>query len=218
MKNMTKNIVVASIAAMAMNTQAAVLTFDSGVACGSTSCNNNSYVSQSYGDVAGSVDVSYVNVNNPNLSLRWWDSNYNNLRGVLWADGSDASSWARIEIRSLTGGNVTLNGFDFGAYFNTSRDTHIRITNIGGDSLFYSYSGPVGSTVNNSATAFVLGNVTAQGGLWIDWKNSAYNVGIDNIDYSVTATPPVPEPETYAMLMAGLGLVGFMARRRKQKA
>lgn len=25
---------------------------------------------------------------------------------------------------------------------------------------------------------------------------------------------PVPEPETYAMLMAGLGLLGFMARRR----
>jgi hypothetical protein len=28
-------------------------------------------------------------------------------------------------------------------------------------------------------------------------------------------TPAVPEPETYAMFMAGLGLMGFMARRRK---
>ena len=26
---------------------------------------------------------------------------------------------------------------------------------------------------------------------------------------------PVPEPETYAMFMAGLGLLGFIARRRK---
>ncbi|PIL46032.1 hypothetical protein CR105_07735 [Massilia eurypsychrophila] len=25
---------------------------------------------------------------------------------------------------------------------------------------------------------------------------------------------PVPEPETYGMLLLGLGLVGFMARRR----
>ncbi|MBI5659787.1 MAG: fibro-slime domain-containing protein [Nitrosomonadales bacterium] len=34
----------------------------------------------------------------------------------------------------------------------------------------------------------------------------------------VTAPPPpVPEPETYAMLLAGLGLLGFTARRRKQK-
>ncbi|GJJ03651.1 hypothetical protein RugamoR64_41890 [Duganella rhizosphaerae] len=31
---------------------------------------------------------------------------------------------------------------------------------------------------------------------------------------SLVATP-VPEPETYAMMIAGLGLVGFMARRRK---
>lgn len=29
-------------------------------------------------------------------------------------------------------------------------------------------------------------------------------------------TAPVPEPETYAMLLAGLGLVGWAARRRKQ--
>jgi hypothetical protein len=28
----------------------------------------------------------------------------------------------------------------------------------------------------------------------------------------------VPEPETYAMLLAGLGLLGFVARRRKQRA
>jgi len=27
---------------------------------------------------------------------------------------------------------------------------------------------------------------------------------------------PVPEPETYAMFLAGLGLIGFIARRRNQ--
>jgi hypothetical protein len=31
-------------------------------------------------------------------------------------------------------------------------------------------------------------------------------------DFAVTA---VPEPETYALMLAGLGGVGFMARRRK---
>ena len=31
----------------------------------------------------------------------------------------------------------------------------------------------------------------------------------------VTAAAPVPEPETYAMLLAGLGMMGAMARRRK---
>ena len=31
-------------------------------------------------------------------------------------------------------------------------------------------------------------------------------------------TSPVPEPETYAMLLAGLGLMGFLMRRRMQPA
>ena len=30
-------------------------------------------------------------------------------------------------------------------------------------------------------------------------------------------TPPIPEPETYAMMLAGLGLLGAAIRRRRQK-
>jgi probable HAF family extracellular repeat protein len=38
--------------------------------------------------------------------------------------------------------------------------------------------------------------------------------GINNHG-QVAAISTIPEPETYAMLLAGLGLVGVMARRRK---
>ena len=31
------------------------------------------------------------------------------------------------------------------------------------------------------------------------------------------AVAPIPEPETYAMMLAGLSLMGFVARSRKQK-
>ena len=41
-----------------------------------------------------------------------------------------------------------------------------------------------------------------------------------NNDYLVwgASVSPVPEPSTYAMVLAGLGLVGFAARRRKNEA
>ena len=37
-----------------------------------------------------------------------------------------------------------------------------------------------------------------------------------NLDEGVPVTTPVPEPETYAMLLAGLGLLGAAARRRRR--
>jgi len=33
----------------------------------------------------------------------------------------------------------------------------------------------------------------------------------------IPTVSPIPEPETYALMLAGLGLLGFHARRRKQK-
>ena len=67
-----------------------------------------------------------------------------------------------------------------------------------------------------------------------DWKGLTTNSdlyewnGVDNVltkpatyfnatlDFGGPAAP-IPEPETYAMMLAGLGLLGVMIRRRKQK-
>ena len=38
-----------------------------------------------------------------------------------------------------------------------------------------------------------------------------------NVDDLKIVSTPVPEPETYAMLLAGLGLIGAVARRRQAK-
>jgi hypothetical protein len=77
----------------------------------------------------------------------------------------------------------------------------------GQDSYFMFY--------RSNATAF---EVVDTGGVVANYDSTRgiYN----NSNYFAVAVPidAVPEPETYAMLIAGLGLLGFMARRRKQKA
>jgi len=53
-----------------------------------------------------------------------------------------------------------------------------------------------------------------------EWNSAPYVT--DDVGYGyepafgVIEVSPIPEPETYAMLLAGLGLLGFMARRRKE--
>ena len=58
------------------------------------------------------------------------------------------------------------------------------------------------------------------GSSWLSrnyWYNDEYNNSRLEILADVTPiTPPIPEPETYAMLLAGLLLLGFQVRKRAQ--
>lgn len=103
-------------------------------------------------------------------------------------------------------------------------------SNVGGVTSVYATNGTglSGLTDIDFGTAFGkgAGNRLSQNdyvtwsvaGLTGDYVNSYVHVQGINGCKSAKYTPlmtPVPEPESYAMLLAGLGLVGFTARRRK---
>jgi hypothetical protein len=176
---------------------------------GIVACSNYGYIAQSYGDVAGVLDVQYAAPRVNSTSLSWWDANYNTLRGVAWAVGGDENSAARIDLVPLNGMAVTLSHFDLGAYPDTARGTHVTVAAIGGPVLF-TYDGSVGGLPGNTASSFD-GSWTSLSGIRIEWHDSAYNVGIDNISYAVN---PVPEPSAWLMLALGLAGIGIAGRRR----
>ena len=124
-----------------------------------------------------------------------------------------------------------------------SAGTHVASTSSAGDWLFTALKDSVQLTkgdyvvgafyVANSPDAFITGaNLpppTISGVTFGGARNGAGSVlGFPSTDASeggggffgpnafTAAAPPVPEPKTYAMLMAGLGLLGFMARRRRK--
>lgn len=47
------------------------------------------------------------------------------------------------------------------------------------------------------------------------WALDVLNVESASLGASYYSPPPIPEPESYALLLAGLGLIGFMTRFRR---
>ena len=65
-----------------------------------------------------------------------------------------------------------------------------------------------------------LGRSTPRSSLSLINRNTAAagnDFAIDDVFLGTTSTvTPVPEPETYALMLAGLGIVGAIARRRRR--
>ena len=91
-------------------------------------------------------------------------------------------------------------------------------------SVLYNYVGPTNiGNISNNGNGFgdwTLGTISLAGLQSTDQVlfHATWTGAVDGAEsfFLVNGVPAVPEPETYAMMLVGFSLLGFVARRRKQ--
>ncbi|MGV7208705.1 collagen-binding domain-containing protein [Oxalobacteraceae bacterium A2-2] len=124
--------------------------------------------------------------------------------------------------------NLNLNGAST-VIFNTddkvlTTSANFNFGNANGAKIIWNFAGATSVTVNTTIVGQVLAtNATftnanganVEGGVFAKAVNQYGEIHQQAFTGTIPAAP-VPEPETYAMLLGGLGLMGLMARRRQR--
>jgi len=140
-------------------------------------------------------------------------ANFDDGHGYFWRNGTSGMTYLSQSLATVTGTAYTLS-------FDLKSDNKNDPKNVNNEFLVSFGSGaPVFSASN-----FTQGWTTLTfSGLIASTDSTVLKIGsrntpdwnyIDKISVIRTVSP-VPEPQTYAMLLAGLGLLGVAAKRRK---
>jgi hypothetical protein len=148
---------------------------------------------------------------------------YNTLASsddYLWLSGIGVSSSSyQFSVSALD--SLALS-FNYTAFGNTSTVTLSGPTgetwNLSSTGLGFLLSNPGAS---NSYTASTLSDLAA-GTYTLTFSTSGLLGGLKVDDVKITTiaavSQPVPEPETYALMLSGLAAIGFIAGRRRKQA
>ena len=163
-------------------------------------------ISSNYGSIPGQLTVTLASQGGG--SLFFWPGDYS---GRPAAYANSTSAIGVVTLTPSAGYSVTLSSFFLGGWPNSNRDIAYSVDNLGTVGIDL---GPVNATVPGVGGLIVSPNITSATGIRISFGPDGFNGGINNIVFSVSS---VPEPQSIALLLAGLLVVGGAARRRTAK-
>ncbi len=179
----------------------------------------------------------------PTDHFAYWQIDFGqvDIINTLW-DGSDADTLkndASVDMNGSLGGGISqVFATTVGALYHVSFD--IAGNYAGAPVTKHMDAKVAGVTLPNAAIVsnHYTFDVTGKSATNMGWESRGFDfiatesttrisfastitgnagMALDNVEVTLGTAAPVPEPETYAMMLAGLGLLGFAARRRKQK-
>jgi hypothetical protein len=163
------------------------------------------------------------------LSRIYFDDSPSNLFSTVAIQGGSGTDvdFRSVAASPLPGGSIPTFSFTTTHQFD-SRDAVHNTTGANGEFLTLAATLRAGRTFSDVVTSLNAGDETDTSFLRIGLRLTSLDgiqdfcgCGISFLDRGVDSgggaapPPPIPEPETYGMLLAGLGLISAMARRRK---
>ena len=219
MGRLTKTLIAATVLALPAAPAAAVLINFDDLTDGTTLSNQYAGVTFAangftgaggpYFDWATNTDMTIVSIAGGDIGTLGTPSlvSGNILRSFSGWLGEDGDASFSITFASA----INAISMDFAGVYDTAEDSaNVRIFAYDGATLLGSVAGPA-STTGQFTLSYAASNITrvvVTPGSFYDW------VGVDNINYTPATAGAVPEPATWAMMIAGFGLIGGTLRRR----